>query len=102
MRPNTGQLLPKGGATRRHGEATCPPTCLAAVRHAMHSGIGQHALRRRLRRCVIDDSPRHSSKAAYRWPHKRDHAPPGPPQITRAPRSQVLAAKEFRAATLAA
>jgi hypothetical protein len=75
---------------------------LAAVRHAMHSGLGHHALHRRLRRCVIDDSPRDSSKTAYRWPRKRDQAPPGPPQITKASRSQVLAAREFREAVDAA
>ncbi len=43
---------------------------LAAIRHAMHSGLGDRALHRRLRRCVIDGSHRRTSKMAYRWPHK--------------------------------
>ena len=87
-----------GHAPRRLSAALA----LSAVRHAMHSALGHHALRRRLRRCVIDDSPRRSSKTAYRWPRKRDQAPPGPPQITKASSSQVLAAREFRATKRAA
>ncbi len=75
---------------------------LASVRHAMHSMLGPRAVQGRLRRCLIDDRPRRASKAAYRWPHKRDHAPPGPPHITTATRSQVLAAKEFRTLNRAA
>ena len=75
---------------------------LAAVRHAMHTGINDRALHRRLRRCLIDRSRRRSSKRAYRWPHKKNSAPPGPPSITRAKPSQVLAARELRDARKAA
>jgi hypothetical protein len=71
---------------------------LAAFRHALHARLGDLALHRRLRRCVIDRARRRSPKAAYRWPHKKNPAPPGPPSVTIATRSQILAAKELRLA----
>jgi hypothetical protein len=75
---------------------------LAAFRHALHARLSHHALHRRLRRCLIDRSRRRSSKTAYRWPHKKNPAPPGPPSVTIATRSQILAATRFRLAKTAA
>jgi hypothetical protein len=69
---------------------------LATFRHAAHARLGPRALHRRLRRCVIDRCKRRSSKKAYRWPHKKRQAPPGPPTITAATRAQVAAAKALR------
>jgi hypothetical protein len=69
---------------------------LATLRHAAHTRLGPRALRRRLRRCVLDRYRRRSSKRAYRWPHKKTPAPPGLPTITSATRSQVSAARALR------
>jgi hypothetical protein len=66
---------------------------LAAFRHAAHTPLGSRVLHRRLARCVLDRYKRRSSKRAYRWPHKKNPAPPGPPTITRATRAQVTAAR---------
>lgn len=69
---------------------------LATIRHAAHARPSPCALHRRLRRCVLDRYRRRSSKVAYRWPHKKNPAPPGPPTVTRATRAQVAAAKALR------
>ncbi len=78
-------------------------TTLAAVRHAMRSPMSDHALKSRLRRCLIDKRRRKSaSKKARNWPHKKTQRPPGEPRITIATRAQVEAAKELRSRKLAA
>ena len=87
-----------GQIPRRHSAALT----LAAIRHAMHADRGTRVLHQRLRRCVIDNAKRRASKKAYRWPHKKNPAPPGPPSITKAKRAQVLAARELRAKRTAA
>lgn len=69
---------------------------LATIRHATHARLSPRALHRRLRRCVLDRYRRRSSKRAYRWPHKKNPATPGPPTITRAARTQVAPAKALR------
>lgn len=94
------------GAAAIRGAGHEPPRLsvaltLATTRHAMHASVTAHALRGRLRRCVIDASPRHSSKVAFCWPQRKAHAPPGPPRITSATPSQILAAKAFRASNRA-
>lgn len=69
---------------------------LAAMRHAMHAPMSDPALKRRLRRCLMEQRRRTSSKTAYRWPHKKNPAPPGGPRITRATHAQAQAAKDFQ------
>lgn len=75
---------------------------LAAVRHAMHTPMSDRTLKRRLRRCLIDERRRKAaSKKARNWPHKKTQKPPGEPRITIATRAQVEAAKELRSRKLA-
>ncbi|MBM4108582.1 MAG: transposase, partial [Phycisphaerae bacterium] len=95
-------LLGVMGAGALRGARVCPRRlsyagALAAVRHAARGRCSAGTLRRRLRRCVIDDSRRRGSKKAYRWPHKKNPAPPGAPRITTATPEQVAAAKALAA-----
>lgn len=70
---------------------------LAAVRAARLRPISDQALRRRLRRCVLDPYHRTTPKKAWCWPHKkRPPPPPGRPQITIATATQVAAAQRLR------
>jgi len=75
---------------------------LAAVRHALHADVRERKLRGRLRRCTLEPRRRRSRKRAYRWPHKKNPAPPGPPTITAATPAQVAAAKRLAAQSAAA
>lgn len=69
---------------------------LSAVRHAARVNPSDRRLSGRLRHAVIDGYKRRGGKAAYRYPHKKNQRPPGPPGITRASRAQVAAAKQTR------
>jgi hypothetical protein len=72
---------------------------LSAVRHAAQTNLPTRRLRGRLRRALIDQYRRRSSKRAYRWPHKKTQSAPGRPRITRATRSQVRLAKALPRST---
>ena len=69
---------------------------LHAVRHAARANPHARVLRGRLRRAVVDAYRRRASKRAYRWPHKKNPIPPGPPTLAPATREQVRAAKALR------
>lgn len=70
---------------------------LASVRHAIHTRCSERALSHRLRKAVLDPYQRKGTKKAYRWPHKKNPPPPGPPFVTTATRTQVARAKSLRA-----
>lgn len=81
---------------RRSGDRPSIAAALATVRQAMHAAPSARSLHRRLCACVIDDARRRSSKHAYRWPHKKNPAPPGEPTLTNATSTQVRAAQALR------
>ena len=93
------RAIGSAGHSPRHLSAA---STLAAVRHAMQTDISHRVLHLRLRRCLIDRYERRSSKRAHRWPHKKNPAPPGPPSLTKATRTQALAAQELPAFKAAA
>lgn len=75
---------------------------LRAVRWAWWRPRKEAALRRRLRTAVQDGYTRKGSKKAWRWPHKKNPPPPGPPRVTTATQSQRACAKALRARLKAA
>ncbi len=68
---------------------------LAAVRWALLRDPSRVALMRRLRGCTIEPKRTRLSKAAYRWPHKKNPEPPGAPTIAIATASQIAAASRL-------
>ncbi|MDP1660727.1 MAG: transposase [Phycisphaerales bacterium] len=75
---------------------------LSAVRWSWWRPAKEAALRRRLRGAVQDGYARKGSKKAWRWPHKKNPPPPGPPRVTTATASEVACAKAHRAREQAA
>lgn len=75
---------------------------LATVRRALHGDMSGARLGRRLRRCTLEPGRGPTRKAAYRWPHKKNPLPPGPPIIATATRAQVALARSVAARSAAA
>lgn len=60
-------------------------------------GIGEA-----LRKCLVDQYARTSSKRARNWPHKKREKPPGVPNIRTATKAEALKAQEIRCKETAA
>jgi hypothetical protein len=77
-------------------------SALAAVRAARGGIVSRRGLLARLGKAVLDSYKRRGSKKAYRWPHKKNPPPPGPPKVTTATRAQVQRAQALRSSRTAA
>jgi hypothetical protein len=69
---------------------------LSAVRAARLRATADRTLKKRLSRAVHDGYRRRGKKHAYRWPHKKNPAPPGAPTLTTASPRQIHAAARLR------
>lgn len=84
------------------GKRTSLAAVLCAVRRAAHGNPADRTLRSWLRAAVRDDAKRRAAKTAWRWPHKKNPAPPGRPRLATATPAQIRLAAALRSRLKAA